>query len=70
MVGPMNHPTKILKLSRVYDLGDLYDDSRLIGFEVAVVDVGMHGARMNLVASPPWASHVQLDTDDTDPVVG
>lgn len=57
-------PTKILKVGRPYDLGLLYDDARLLGFEVAAVETNMHGVRLNLVSSPPFASDVQLDTQD------
>jgi hypothetical protein len=40
-------PSKILTYGKVYDFGELWDDPRLEGFEFAVVETGIRGARMN-----------------------
>jgi hypothetical protein len=39
--------SKILTYGKVYDFGELWDDPRLEGFEFAVVDTGIRGARLN-----------------------
>jgi hypothetical protein len=44
--------TKILNWGHVWDLGELYDEPRLLGIEVAIVESGVRGARMNLVTLP------------------
>lgn len=58
--------TKVLDWGKCYSLADLYDDARLEGFEVAIVESGIRGARMNLVSSPPFADSVQLDSNADD----
>lgn len=59
----MTPKTKVLDWGKCYSLADLYDDARLAGFEVAIVESGIRGARMNLVTSPPWCSDVQSQED-------
>lgn len=54
--------TKVLKLGRSYDAGVLFGDSRLLGFEFAAMETTMHGVRLNLVASPPWAQTIESDS--------
>jgi hypothetical protein len=39
--------SKILTYGKLYDFGELWDDPRLAGFEFAVVDSGIRGARVN-----------------------
>lgn len=60
--------TKVLKWAKAYDLGDLYDIAALSGYVVAAVEGGMHGVRLNLVSSPPFADTVYLDSTDNGEV--
>ncbi len=59
----MTPQSKVLDWGKRYSLADLYGDSRLEGFEVAIVESGIRGARMNLVATPVWAARVELETE-------
>lgn len=57
-------PTKILDWGKTYDAGELFGDARLIGFELAVVSSGIHGAKVALVSTPPWCTGVQSEEAD------